>query len=162
MNIPVGSFLEKGTEAKKINPEKKLSELSAKAFSGYLVLTIEGYSGIEEGMLLFRNGELTGSAFEFVKFNETVFSEDALKLTANAFAASNGIVDIVELSRQQAELVIAFNDKMAFSRQVQPKDLSRLMPSNYDIGLVKSFVGEKLRREESRLDVLRKLGLKEM
>lgn len=154
--------MEKGIEAKDFSLEKRLSELSGEHFSGYIVLTIEGYSGIEEGVILLRNGEMTGSVFEFVKFGEKVFSEDALRLTANASKAQHGIVDVIELSRQQAELVIAFSDKMAFNRPLQPKDLSRVLPSSYDTELIKKFVGDRLRKEESRFDVLRKLGLKEL
>lgn len=160
MNIPVGNFLEKGADLKKIDLQKKAGDLSAKAFSGYLVLTIEGYTGIEEGVLLFRNGEMTGSVFEFIKFGETFFSDDALKLTANASKANHGIVDVIELSKQQAELVLAFNDKMAFPKAIQPKDLSRVVTSNYDIELVKKFVSDKIKKEESRFDIMKKLGLK--
>ncbi len=162
MNIPVGNFVEKGIDARKISLEKKLSELSGKLFSGYVALTAEGYTGIEEGVIIMRRGELTGAVFEFVKFGDTVFSDDALKLTANAARAQFAVADIIELSKQQAELVIAFNDKMAFSSPKQPKDLSRVIPQNYDAELVKKFVGDRLRKEGSRSDIMKKLGLKEL
>ena len=162
MNVPVGSVVENCVEIAGFNLQSKAVELSRKGFSGYIALTIEGHTGIEEGLILFRNGEITGSVYEFLKLGQVFFSGDALQLSANASRALHGIVDVIELSKQQAELVIAFNDKMGFERPVQAKDLSRLMQSIYDIELVKKFVGGKLRKEESKLDILKRIGLKEI
>lgn len=160
MNIPVGKIVASGLLLKDFDFLGTASKLCQGGFSGYLVLTSDGHAGLEEGLLMFRSGEIIGCVFEFLKFPESFFALDALKLLLNSSKSRFGIVDIVELSKQQAELVVAFNDKMGFEESFQAKGLTSLVPSNYEKRLVELFVGEKLRSKESRFDVLKKIGLK--
>jgi hypothetical protein len=160
MNLPMGNAIFKGKTLKENSFLSAIEELHKKAISGYLVLTSHSPSGMEEGVLLYRNGEITGSVFSFLKFNETLFSNDAARLLMNAAQSEYGVFDAITLSKQQAELVLAFNDKMAFEKLLSPKDLSKLAPKKYESSLVERYVGEKLKLEESRIDVLKRFGLK--
>ena len=47
MNIPVGTLKEENVSLKEVNLVQKLSSLLQEGFTGYLVLTVEGRSGIE-------------------------------------------------------------------------------------------------------------------
>ncbi len=160
MDIPVGKIVESCFELKNFSFSKRVQELSDRGFSGYIVLTVEGCVGFEEGLILLRQGEIIGCVFDFLKIGEMYYGDDALRLLLNSSKSNYGVADIIELSRQQAELVLAFNDRMAFSKSVNAKDLSKLTPSNYEVSLVKLFVGEKIKIEESRFDVIKRFGLK--
>ena len=51
MEFPSGEKLETGILLKKFNLEKTFTQLAGTKFSGYLAVTIDNTTGIEEGIL---------------------------------------------------------------------------------------------------------------
>jgi len=52
MNIPIGKIEEAQIRFSDKKPLEKTTELMQSGFDGYLVATIEGVSGLEEGLLM--------------------------------------------------------------------------------------------------------------
>jgi len=161
MDLPVGDIKERHLLLKQTDIVKKISELMKKGFSGYAVLTIEGRSGVEEGAAILLQGSIIGAIFEYIKFDRKVFGDSALLHFLNASRADFGVGDIVLLSKQQIELILAFNEKIELGKAVEEKDLHKLAPQEYNPKFAENFLGEELQTKESKFDVFKKIGLAE-
>ena len=106
MEFPAGEKIEEGLTINKVNPEELFKSFMDSEFSGYIVLTIYGYAGIEEGLLLFQKGIIVGALFSYDTSNHSIEGEEALVRILNAFKAKYGVLDINSLSKQQVELTI--------------------------------------------------------
>ena len=159
MNIPVGKMMEQNMELSKLNLSETLKGLIAQDFSGYIIITIEGAAGMEEAMLLFREGSINGSVYEYLKFNKQVFGNEAMPRFFNAAAASVGVVDIAELSRQQSELIVAFNEKIEMQQKPEMEKITRMLPKQYSSKYAEQDLAEQLKRKETRYEIFKRLGL---
>jgi len=159
MNIPVGTLKEEGSSLKDTNLPEKLSGLMKESFTGYIALTVEGRSGIEEGLAVLKNGLLVGTIYEYLKFNKSFYGKDALTQFFNSSLAEFGVMDIGQLSKQQVDLIVAFNEKIELEKPVSPQELAKLVPKEYDSKHAEKAVGEELKKKESKFDVFKKLGL---
>ncbi|MFH1240597.1 MAG: DUF2226 domain-containing protein [Candidatus Diapherotrites archaeon] len=159
MNLPVGNVLKEGVNLKDVKFSNIISTLMKEHFTGYIVLTVEGYSGIEEGLILFRKGIIIGSIFDYSKFQVTVYGGSALEQSFNSSNVHFGVFDICALSTQQVDLVTAFNEKIKLEITVTAKNLNKLIPNKYEVKYAKKVLADALKREETKFDVFRKLGL---
>lgn len=159
MNIPVGEIVEENIALSEVKFEEKLLKLSKEAFTGYLVLTVEGRSGIEEGLLLFKGGLAVGAIYEYVKFKKMFYGDNALEQLLNAVLAEFGVMDIVGLSRQQVDLIIAFNEKVELRKPLSQKEITKIIPKQYQVAVAEKALGKELKKKESKFDVFKKLGL---
>jgi hypothetical protein len=161
MDLPVGDFLETGIIVKDNIVRDKISALLETDFAGYAVVTIEGRSGIEEGILLIRQNIVIGAIFDYLRFAKEVFGDEAVTHFFNAAKADFAVMDIISLSKQQIELIIAFNEKIELSKPIMQKDLARIGAEKFSPRLAESVLGNELFKKESRFDVFRKVGLAE-
>jgi hypothetical protein len=159
LNLPVGTTKKQAVSIKATDLKKDVSALMVQGFNGYLVVTIEGYAGIEEGVFLFKAGSLYGSIYEYVNFEITVYGDIALTQAFNATAAEFGVFDICELSKQQVDLIVAFNEKVQVSQQILQKDIQRFFPQKFDSNYAKKTLESVVKKEESKYDVFKKIGL---
>ncbi|MEK6902509.1 MAG: hypothetical protein AABX02_02900, partial [archaeon] len=86
-----------------------------------------------------RNGMGVGSAYEYYSRARTLQGDESLVHTLNAFLAEHGVVDIVELSVQQVDLVTAFNPRIKFSKPIPKGGFKPFMKDAFDASL-----GEKI------------------
>jgi len=112
LNFPVGETVESLVELARFGADRVL-ELQARKFSGYVVVTLDGVSGIEEGLLFLMDGRVVGCAYSLDAAELAVYGRNALALFFNGLAARHGIVDLCGLSRQQLELILALEEKIA-------------------------------------------------
>jgi hypothetical protein len=159
MDIPVGSLVEENIPLKETNLVQKLFALMQQGFNGYVVLTTEGRSGIEEGIVLLKNGAAVGAVYEYLKFKKSFFGDSALQQLLNAALAKAGVIDIGSLSKQQVELIIAFNEKIELGAPLGQKEIAKIMPQGYNASIVEKALGKELKKKESKFDVFKKLGL---
>lgn len=160
MNVPVGDVLEPGLSLKEQKLDKKFSEiLKDNSFTGYVILTTEGRTGIEEGMALIKSGLVIGSIYEHLKFGKSNYGEPALEEMLNSGLADFGVMDIGSLSKQQVDLIIAFNEKIELKTPLSWKELSKMMPKEYNAKVAEKAVGSETIKKESKFDVFKKLGL---
>jgi hypothetical protein len=156
MEFPAGEKIEECLNVNKVNLEELLKSFKESEFSGYIAVTVYGYAGLEEGILMFKSGNLIGSLFTYDTSNQTIEGEEALVRTLNAFKADYGVIDINSLSKQQVELTITFKDLMKI-KEYQLKDLVKMIPKTYSTQYSESGINES--KEKSRYDIMKKMGL---
>ncbi len=159
MNLPVGEIISKGVSMREIDVRKLLEGFYEKEFSGYLIVTLEGFDGIEEGVLLFKGGSLDAAFYEYDLHGVTVFADAAVPHVFNSLAAPYVVGDIVSLSDQQVDLITAFNEKSKLARAVQKGDIQRLIPKAYSAEFAKSVLSQYVKKEESKKEIFKKFGL---
>lgn len=162
MNLPVGELLEHGVSLEQADFKKKAFSLMDSRFSGYIALTIEGSHGLEEAILLFRQGVPAGAFYTYFQHSLTIFGLEALKHCMNASKAQFGVLDVNKLSGQQVELVLAFNDKVAFEKKTAKRDIERLVPKKFDSSLEKQAAEHAVETGERKESVFEKFGLAEI
>ena len=136
-----------------------LNELMGKSFNGYLCITVKGGGGIEDGVLVFDNGKIVASTYEYLKHGKTLMGEPAFVRIVNAGAAHHGIVDIFQLANEQVEMVLAFNENAIFVPN--EKDLKNLKVSEFS-----NFFEEQATKGEekaaSKSELMKKYRLEDL
>lgn len=158
VEFPAGEKIEEGIKLREIDVEQLLGELTEQEFSGYIVATVYGYAGIEEGIILFKEGIAVGSSYEFNQLNKVIEGDEALLQSLNALKAKYGIMDINSLSKQQAELTVTFKDSLKVKERSFP-DLKKMVPREYSPQYSKKVIEEAGEKEKSRYEIMKALGL---
>jgi hypothetical protein len=111
LNFPYGNPVKTGIDAASVDFLALLRELQAKMFNGYLCITVKGVGGLEEGVMVFDNGKIVASVYEYFKYNKTILGDQAFFRVLNASAAKHGVIDLYQLSNEQVQLILAFNEQ---------------------------------------------------
>ena len=159
MNLPVGSVQAQGLKLEGTDFLQQALELSKQNFIGYLVLTIDGFDGFEEGLLFLKSGECIGAVYDYLKYGKTLYGEEALPAVLNASSAEKGVLDVCSLTAQQLDLVMAFNDRILLPQNKAVKDLSSLKTRSFESSFAKKHLAGLLEAEESKFEILKKFGL---
>lgn len=159
MNLPVGEIISKGVNLREIDVRKLIEGFYEKEFSGYLITALEGFDGIEEGVLLFKAGVLSAAFYEYGLHGVTVFGDLGVLHMFNSLAAPFIIGDIVSLSDQQVDLITAFNEKSKIARAVTKNDIQKLIPKAFSPEPAKGVLSQFVKKEESKKDIFKKFGL---
>ena len=159
MNIPIGKTEaeQKGFDEEK--PFERLKSMVDTGFNGYLVATIEGVTGLEEGLLMVREKEIVGAIFDALRVNKQLYGIPALRLVLNLLKAKKGVFDVNGLSKQQIDLIIAFNEKVHLHKPVNMSLLKKLEPEEYRKDLVSKEMAFDLTAEETKQNLLKRMGL---
>ncbi len=67
MNIPIGQAVEQCVSFSETEPFGKINGLMQSGFEGYVVATVEGISGLEEGLLMIKGNEVVGAVFDALR-----------------------------------------------------------------------------------------------
>ncbi|MBU0661853.1 MAG: DUF2226 domain-containing protein [Candidatus Diapherotrites archaeon] len=159
MNLPVGESVAEGVGLREFDAKGVINSLFDKLFSGYLVVTIDGYDGMEEGVLLFKKGVLIASIYEYMNYDIVVFGEPALMQSFNALVAEFGAVDIYALSNHQVSLVGMFSEKIILPNPILKRDSGRLYVKEFTNQYAKQVLAEVIKTHESREAVFKRIGL---
>ncbi len=162
LNYPVGEALAEGLALEKIQPVAFLQKFFGGNFSGYVVATIEGYSGIEEGALFFRDGNPVGAAFSYDNVDISAFGDEAMGMFFNALASQKGIVDVVKLTKQQVDLVVALDERTGLQKTVFPETLEKRIPAIYSPMYAQQALRGLERIMTPASDIMKKMGLGEL
>ena len=166
MGLPPGTIQEQGIKLKEINFKNKLFELVKQKFTGYLALTIDGFDGLEEGIVIFKDGALEGSTYEYLKYGITVLGDYAFPQVCNATASDYGIIDIIKLNSRQVELIVSLNTKIQIRKQIKGKDLDKLIPKKFDSGYAEKVLKSVLEKTETsnagKEDLFKRLGISDI
>ncbi len=158
MNLPAGKPVKTAIDVATVDFVALLNELIGKSFNGYLCITIQGAGGIEDGELVFENGKIVISSYEYLKHGKTLLGEAAFVRAINASAAQHGVIDIYQLTLEQVELVLAFNENAIFVPN--EKDLKNLKITTFS-----TFFEEQVKTEEktvTRSDLMKKYRLEDL
>lgn len=159
MNIPIGKVEVEQKSFGEEKPFERLKSMVNTGFNGYLVATIEGITGLEEGLLLVREKEVVGAVFDALRVNKQLYGIQALRLVLNSLKAKKGVFDVNGLSKQQIDLIIAFNEKVNLHKPVDLGLLKKLEPEEYRKDLVSKELTFDLDAEETKQNLLKRMGL---
>lgn len=159
MNLPIGEVLSQGVNFKEVDGKKLVESFFDKKFSGYMVVTIEGVDGIEEGIILFKEGRMVGAFYDYDLEGITIFGDTSIPHVFNSFAAEHIVADIVSLSNQQVDLVTAFNDKAKLEKPISRGQIGKLIPKVFSNQLAQSVLTEISTEKDSKKDIFKKFGL---
>lgn len=162
LNYPMGELRQAGVLLSKTNPVFLFSDLMDTGFSGIAILTIEGFSGIEESIVFFREGQIVGSVYSYDSQDIAVFSQTALESGFNAYLAKHGVLDVVNLSRQQIDLILALDERVATPLGFQKSALQAQLSGTFSERFAKEALNASPSETGKRHDLLKKLGLSEL
>lgn len=158
MNLPAGKPVKTAIDVATVDFVALLGELSGKNFNGYLCITIQGANGIEDGTLIFDNGKIVASTYEYLKYSKTMAGEAAFVRIVNASAAQQGVIDIYQLTNDQVQLILAFNENAIFVPN--EKDLKNLKVTSFS-----TFFEDQVKQEAkpvSRADLMKKYRMEDL
>lgn len=160
MKLPSGNMVESGIPLAGLDFKQRLLRLMEENFSGYLVMQIEGFDGFEEGLFLFKNGEIQGALYEYLKFDVAVVGDFALSHCINAAGAAVGVVDIISLGAYQVDMAIAFDQKIELTQKVDKRNLNTMLFKTFTEDLAKNTLQAAIKRDQSnKNDLFKKFGL---
>ena len=157
MNLPAGSPVELGINLKEVDLKGTLNNFFTANFSGYACVTIDGYDGVEEGVIVFKAGHPIAFSYSYLKHDKNLSGVQALPRAFNAFRARNGVMDVFATTKEQLELILSFNSDAVLKQVLTQDELDRLTGAPYTEGYAVQVLGRK--EEISKRDVLKKYGL---
>ena len=157
MRITAGNPLERGKDLSLTNANEYVSKLGQEKFNGYICVTIKGKRGIEEGVLLFHDGRIIASSYDYFYYKRTYQGETALERTANALASKLGIIDVFSLSSYQVQLVMTLNEEASLKKPLEPQNLK--IPDAYSTKYEDTLSVSVQQGQEQKTNLAKKLGL---
>ncbi|MBI5553647.1 MAG: DUF2226 domain-containing protein [Candidatus Diapherotrites archaeon] len=161
MNFPLGKLVEE-VKVREYDWRKNLVRMVTESFTGYLVATVSGMDGLEEGVLLFNKGKATGAYYSYLKFGLEVEGDKAVRHFFNALSAENGVGEVYSLSFQQVELVLAFNETLKLGKELGRGDLERFFTQGFSLALGKEVLLDAVKSVESKSDIFKRFGLESL
>lgn len=158
MNLPSGSKRVSGVSLKEFKVKSELEKVLQEKLSGYLSLTIDGYQGFEDGILVFRDGKFVAASYEYLKQGISFEGDEAAKMVFNAFSASNGILDISELDDKQLELAITFNSKSELKIPIEKSRLRDWIVEKFSTNFALKALSQSGKEDSSKAELFKKLG----
>ncbi len=164
MDLPLGTPVKEGMDTGNVDFRKLLPALKEHQLTGYVVTELLTNSGIEEGILLYGEGEVAAAQYAYVAKGLVIKGDGALKLMLNA-CAGDGKLDICEL--EDAQMVAAREGDRECVLKYKPteEELLALLPDTF-AEIPPPEKAEKVRIEAvkamggvSKEDVLKKYGI---
>ncbi|PIN98351.1 MAG: hypothetical protein COT90_04810 [Candidatus Diapherotrites archaeon CG10_big_fil_rev_8_21_14_0_10_31_34] len=162
MQLVEGRVVEQGMSLAEHDFSDRMIELIKTKFSGYVNLTIQGFDGLEEGTLIFREGKIIASGYEYLKYGISVNGNSAIAQTFNSAAAENGVFDIISFRPTDAELTIAVNPKIRLNVDVSAGDIKKLTKTKFNPAYARKVLSMVMKSSSHRGEIMKKLGLGEM
>jgi len=159
MNIPIGAVEKEHLDFAETAPFSLLKQLMGKGFNGYIVATIEGITGLEEGLLMIRENVVVGAVFDALRVNKQTYGVPAIRLVFNLLKAKKGVFDVNKLSKQQIDLIMAFNEKIKLAKDINVSMISKLEPAAYRPEVVSKELALDLKSKDNKYHILKRFGL---
>ncbi len=162
MQLVEGRVVEQTISLKQSAFSEKIVSLIKKKFNGYVNLTIEGFDGLEEGTLIFREGKIIACSYDYLKYGVVVNGNSAIAQVFNAGSAEQGVFDVISFRSTDAELTIAVNPKIRLNVDVSPSDIKKLTHKTFNPSYARKVLSMVLKSSSKRDEIMKKLGLGEM
>jgi len=167
MELPIGNPIGTDMNLGKADFTKLVPKFEGLKLNGYLVMDLLTNNGVEEGLLLFNNGKITGCSYNYLNKNKIINGDKALELTMKA-CAGRGVFDLYELDSKSIELAKTFNKDILISKDTDNAKALNLIPKVFEeTYLEKEKAPKKLPAEEApkegpvnKEDVFKKYGIK--
>lgn len=164
MDLPLGTPIKEGMDTGNVDFRKLFPALKEHQLTGYVVTELLTNNGIEEGTLLYSEGDVAAAQYTYVARGLVIKGDGALKLMLNA-CAGDGKLDVYEL--EEAQMVAAREGDRDSVLKYKPtgEELLALLPDTFT-EVMPPEKTEKVRIEAakatggvSKEDVLKKYGI---
>jgi len=159
MKVPTGEPVERGRKVQKISPKHTIQTLIENDFTGYNTITIHGETGLEEGVIVYKDGYIIGAEYIYFKYNKTYIAEEGLERALNALNSKNGIMDTYKLSSHQLQLAKTMNEENMLQEPIGKEELE--VPTTFN----KEYEEQLMKKETKELtqsELLKKYGLTQL
>lgn len=109
MQLPRGKLLREALPLEKTDMPKLFYELELKKFNGYIASMIRSVDSFEEGIVVFIEGKIVSSSYEYLSFEREFFGITAIKRFANMCKSNSGVYDIIQLPKELGSLILRLN-----------------------------------------------------
>jgi len=157
MNLPSGTIIEENIPLKTEILMQKIKTVMEEHFSGYIIITCSGITGIEEAIFLIRKGELSAIIVNYDAIEKELIGEQALPHALNLLKAQHGIYDIIALTTQQIDLIIAFNEEIKLKKKYDFRAIQKMLPLKYSEEFSKKLIEKETTKTKEEL--FKELGL---
>lgn len=164
MELPLGSPIKEGMDISSADFRKLFPTFREHRLTGYVALDILTDNGLEEGTLLYNDGEIIAADYTYLAKDKTVHGEDALRLVMNA-CAGTGRFDVCEIGAGEIIGIRERNREDVLKYKPTDEEINALIPEMF----VKQALEEKavgVKAEEvkamggvSKEEVLKKYGI---
>jgi len=165
MEIPAGTPIKEGLDTTTVDFRKLFPTLRDHHLTGYFAVDIMTNNGVEEGILLYNEGEIIAADYTYLAQGQTLDGDEGLKRVMNACAA-NGTFDVYEISTENIVVIREQNRTKVLKYKPTNEEIFGYIPDSF----TEIRVGEKkaaaVKAEEikaggqvSREDVLKKYGI---
>lgn len=155
MKIAAGKPEEIGVNLKEIKSKDYINDMVNNKFNGYICITIGGKTGVEEGVLFFRNGKILLANYEYFKYNTEFKKEQAAPRVFNALASKTGVLDKFSVTDEQAKLIITLKEDELIGKEIKVQ-ISNNFSEEFENEIIKKAIKE---RGITKEDILRKYGI---
>lgn len=158
MNITAGNPIERAKSLKDTHPKEYLQKLIKQAFSGYVCVCIHGKMGLEEGVMVFHDGWVVSSSYEYFYYNKEYKSTEALERCLNSLLAQVGVIDTFSLSAYQVQLILTLNEESNLPDKIGAENFT--LPVNFSFKYEDELRKEMPDEEEiTKEEMLKRLGI---
>ncbi len=162
MNLPISKPVVENVFMDIIEPDKLLLDLNSKLFTGFMYLVTHTKKSFEENFILFLKGNVVGSIYISNNYNLEIYGEKAFELSINSLGYKDGLLNIYELSIEQLKLVLIFNEKIKYEKNITNKNISKLK-FKYNENLLDEFIKDKIPEEiEAKYELFDKFNINDL
>jgi hypothetical protein len=157
MNIAASEPLERGKYLGEVDTKEYVLKMMAGKFNGYICVTIAGRGGIEEGVIVFHDGAIVSSDYEYFRYDKRFKADEGLKRSLNALCSKKGVIDSFSLSPYQVQLILTLNEDCTLAQKVMPETLA--MPAAFSSSYEEQLEEVPAPKEDERTALLKKYGI---
>jgi len=167
MNLPVGNPIGTNMDLGKADFKQLLPKVKSTVDNGYIALDIMTNNGVEEGILLFQDGQIVSSEYIYFNKDKTVSGDEALPLVLNS-SASSGVFEIYALPKESVEEARNSDPRSHLTKWPTDQDIIAMIPDTFSETIVeKEKIPLKIPEEKkvkkqiatSKEEVLKKYGI---
>lgn len=155
VSLPAGVVIKTAIDVAAVDFFSLLNELKAKSFNGYICITVQGSGGIEDGTLVFDTGKIVAAFYDYLRYDKKLVGDAAMARVFNASAAKTGVIDIYQLTNEQVQLILAFNENAICIPG--ERDIARFKSQQFSAEYEKQI--EAMEPQGSKSDLLKKYKL---
>lgn len=165
MDRRLGRMIKEGVDTDRIDFRRLFPILKEHNLNGYMALDLLTNNGVEEGTLLYRDGDIIAAEYRYLAKELVRRGDDALKSFLNGCMGA-GNFDVYELSEKEIVEAREKNRESVLKYKPTNKELFDLMPDTFTESLLETERKVKISDATvksaggvSREDVLKKYGI---
>jgi hypothetical protein len=164
MDLPAGMLIKDNMDTKRVDFHKLFPTLRDFKLTGYMALDLLTDNGIEEGYLLYKDGEIIAAEYNYLARGKSKHGTDALKEFMNG-CMGDGKFDVYEIDSAIIKQVREKNEGDVLKYKPTEKEIFGMLPETFDEKVLEEgrikVTTEAIKKGGgiSREEVLKKYGI---